>query len=168
MDQLNAAADQAGNFAKKVNSALDPLNVVSGLISLGTMGEYSAGQIRGDIDEFLDSPLQNFADVAAGLPAGGGVSATARAASRGLAAGTLINITRRPSIANYQVRGTLSDFAAGLRGRGYQTSVSKDGRVQIFTRGDRQYVLRQHSKQGSTTVDVRHKGDPIAKVRLVQ
>ena len=76
------------------------------------------------------------------------------------------DITTGRSIPNTQTNVAKSDFVKNLQANGYSTSTSKDGSVLILTKGNRRYVVRDKSNQGSPTADFYMNGRLVRKIRI--
>ncbi|WP_035560724.1 hypothetical protein [Burkholderia sp. 9120] len=59
-----------------------------------------------------------------------------------------------------------AEFEANLVESGYVQTLSKDGKADIFTKGESQYTVRDNSTSGYITADVKRSGSNIAKIRL--
>ncbi len=58
-------------------------------------------------------------------------------------------------------------FEKNLGDSGYAKSTSKDGKVNVFTKGDKKYATRNSSKSTKgPTADVSVKDEPVSKIRL--
>ena len=78
--------------------ARDPRNIVSQVISVATLGDYTASQVRDDIDEFFEAPITNAAAVAAAFP-------VARSGSAVLRGGATIATSTGAVIRGFTVHG---------------------------------------------------------------
>ncbi|MBK8811930.1 MAG: hypothetical protein IPN69_14535 [Acidobacteria bacterium] len=74
--------------------------------------------------------------------------------------------TTGSSIPNTRTNVAKSDFVKNLQANGYSTSTSKDGFVLILTKGNRRYVVRDKSNQGSPTADFYKNGKLVRKIRI--
>ena len=76
------------------------------------------------------------------------------------------DITTGGSIRNIRTDVGKAEFEANLVENGYMQTLSKDGRADIFTKGESQYTVRDNSNSGYITADVKTGGSNIAKIRL--
>jgi YD repeat-containing protein len=76
------------------------------------------------------------------------------------------DITAGKSIRNIKTDVGKAEFEANLIESGYVQTLSKDGKADIFTKGESQYTVREQSNSGWITADVKRSGDNIAKIRL--
>jgi YD repeat-containing protein len=76
------------------------------------------------------------------------------------------DITTGGSIRNIRTDVGKAEFEANLVESGYVQTLSKDGKADIFTKGDSQYTVRDNSNSGFITADVKSGGSNIAKIRL--
>lgn len=76
------------------------------------------------------------------------------------------DITTGSSIRNIRTDVGKAEFESNLVESGYAQSFSKDGKADIFTKGESQYTVRDDSNAGYITADVKSGGSNIAKIRL--
>ena len=76
------------------------------------------------------------------------------------------DITTGGSIRNIRTDVGKAEFEANLVESGYMQTLSKDGKSDIFTKGESQYTVRDESNSGYITADVKSGGANIAKIRL--
>jgi YD repeat-containing protein len=76
------------------------------------------------------------------------------------------DITTGRSMRNIRTDAGKAEFEANLVESGYMQTLSKDGKSDIFTKGESQYTVRDESNSGYITADVKSGGANIAKIRL--
>jgi Rhs family protein len=76
------------------------------------------------------------------------------------------DITARNSIRNIKTDVEKAEFEANLLDSGYVKTLSKDGKADIFTKGDKTYTVRDESNAGYPTADVYINGAKTTKIRL--
>jgi hypothetical protein len=76
------------------------------------------------------------------------------------------DITTGRSMRNIRTDVGKAEFKANLVESGYMQTLSKDGKSDIFTKGEGQYTVRDESNSGYITADVKSGGANIAKIRL--
>jgi hypothetical protein len=59
-----------------------------------------------------------------------------------------------------------AEFESNLIESGYVRTLSKDGKADIFTKGEGQYTVREQSNSGWIAADAKRSGDNMAKIRL--
>jgi len=70
-------------------------------------------------------------------------------------------------LSNYKTDVPKSEFEKNLIENGFSKSTSKDGNVNIFTKGDTKYTTREFSKStDGPTAEVFQNNRPISKIRL--
>lgn len=57
------------------------------------------------------------------------------------------------SVRNVETDVTKAEFEANLRNEGWMQTLSKDGKTDIFTKGDLKYTVREHSNAGGATAE---------------
>ena len=68
---------------------------------------------------------------------------------------------------NFNTDVTKIEFEQNLLDNGFTKSTSKDGNVNIFTKGDTKYTTREFSKStGGPTAEVFNGNKPVSKIRL--
>src|SRR6266702_332901 len=76
------------------------------------------------------------------------------------------DITAANSIRNIKTDVEKAEFEANLVESGYAQALSKDGKADIFTKGDKRYTIRDESNAGFPTADVYINGTKTIKIRL--
>lgn len=74
--------------------------------------------------------------------------------------------TKGRSVANVATDMNTVDFAKNLEAAGFQKSLSKDGSVAIYQKGDSRYVIREKSTSGQPTADFYQGTELRIKIRL--
>lgn len=59
-----------------------------------------------------------------------------------------------------------AEFEANLRNEGWAHTFSKDGKTDIFTKGDLKYTVRENSKSGGPTAEYFPSGSGKATVKI--
>ena len=105
-----------------------------------------------------------------------GLAAAARALSKAAKVGKAANktstkidyITKPGSkITNIKTNVPKSEFEKNLAGSGFTKSTSKDGVVNVFTKGDKKVTTREFSKStNGPTAEVFMNNRPTSKIRL--
>ncbi|MGB8417920.1 DUF6531 domain-containing protein [Paraburkholderia sp.] len=62
-------------------------------------------------------------------------------------------ITEGSSVRNVETDVSKAEFEANLRNEGWTQTLSKDGKTDIFTKGDLKYTVREHSNAGGPTAE---------------
>jgi hypothetical protein len=70
------------------------------------------------------------------------------------------------SVRNVETDVTKAEFEANLRNDGWVQTLSKDGKTDIFTKGDRKYTVRENSKSGGPTAEYFPTGAEKATVKI--
>jgi YD repeat-containing protein len=76
------------------------------------------------------------------------------------------DITAGRSVRNIKTDVEKAEFEANLVESGYAQTLSKDGKADIFTKGDKTYTVRDESNAGFPTADVYVNGTRTTKIRL--
>lgn len=74
--------------------------------------------------------------------------------------------TKGRSVRNIDAKISRADFEKNLESNDFQRSVSKDGSVTNFTKGEIKYSVRDFSNSRGPTVDVSRAGELVQKIRL--
>lgn len=144
-------------------------DVIPGLSSIDGIENKTGNAIVSAVESIGDIPNMSKAEQGA-LAAGIFLTIVEGAVSKKLPSSTFINITKssrgKSFITNLETNVTYKDFGRNLESNGFIKSVSKDGKVTIYTNGNQKYSLRAAEGKKAATAEYYNGNEKKHKIRL--